>query len=157
MKNKRKRKYPNSPPSGEPWIWLLAEMLSHVGWRALSINARRVLERIMIEHMAHAGKENGNLIVTHRQFQEYGVNRNAVADAIAELEYFGWIKVTRKGRGGVGTGHPNHFLLTWMPEKDSHFCDAPWARTTPKRIEDWPKERRRLQRLRNRKAKAVSD
>ena len=85
MTTKRKSTQPNSPPSGAPWIWQTASLLASPAWRGMSINARRALDRIMLEHMAHAGTENGNLLVTHRQFIAAGVSRDYVADAIDEL------------------------------------------------------------------------
>jgi len=56
----------NRPPKDMPWIWLTREMLESPAWRAMDmLAARRVVERIILEHMAHAGTENGNLIVTY--------------------------------------------------------------------------------------------
>ena len=44
----------NHPPAGEPWVWLTRELLESDAWRGASINARRVVERLIIEHMQHA-------------------------------------------------------------------------------------------------------
>jgi hypothetical protein len=122
----------------------------------MSINARRALDRIMLEHMAHAGTENGNLLVTHRQFIEAGVSRDYVADAIDELEHLRLIRVTVRGRGGIGSHHANRFLLTWMPERGSRFCDDPWKRTDEARVKSWQQARKALKRKRQRSTQTKS-
>ena len=63
-------------------------MLESEAWRALSLNAHKVIDRVKIEHMHHGGTENGNLIVTHADFQAYGVRRQSIAAAIREAECF---------------------------------------------------------------------
>jgi hypothetical protein len=103
----------------------------------MTVNARRVLERILLEHMAHSGKENGHLQVTHRQFIEAGVRRNYVGDAIDELAYLRLIKITTRGRGGAGTGHSSRFLLTWFPERGSRYCDDPWKMVDAVHVQKW--------------------
>jgi hypothetical protein len=77
----------NRPPADMPWIWLTREMMESPAWRALGtcegVNERRVVERLMLEHMAHAGTENGNLVVTYRDFEAYGVRYKSIKTAIA--------------------------------------------------------------------------
>jgi len=137
MANIRKSRQPNSPPDGEPWVWVTANLLASYAWRAMTVNAKRVLERILLEHMAHAGKENGRLQVTHRQFIEAGVSRDYVGDAIDELAHLRLVKITTRGRGGAGTGHSSRFLLTWFPEKGSRYCDDPWKMVDAVHVQKW--------------------
>ena len=66
-----------------PWIWLTREMLESDAWRSLSRQARLVIDRVMIEHMLHAGTENGNLAVTYADFVAFGCRRGALAAAIS--------------------------------------------------------------------------
>ena len=40
----------------------------------MSRAARLVVDRVMIEHMAHAGTENGNLVVTYADFVKFGAH-----------------------------------------------------------------------------------
>ena len=142
MTRKRNSKQPNRPPDGQSWIWLTAEHLASAAWRGMSVNARRALDHIMLEHMAHAGTENGNLIVTHRQFVEAGVTKNRVGDALDELQHLRLIQMQR-GRGGAGGGVPNKFTLTWLPVKGSRVCGDLWKRTTNKDVERWHDGKRR--------------
>lgn len=44
------------------------EMLESPAWRALSFVARRILDRLEIEHAGHGGAENGRLICTYDDF-----------------------------------------------------------------------------------------
>src|SRR5436853_407723 len=60
--------------------------------------ARRVVERIILEHMAHAGTENGNLIVTYADFSGYGIRDKTITTAIAVAEALGWIEITVHGK-----------------------------------------------------------
>ena len=58
MSSKHTAKRANRPPAGAPWIWLTREMLEAPAWQAMGLQGRRVVERIMLEHMVHAGTEN---------------------------------------------------------------------------------------------------
>src|SRR5690349_15302677 len=86
------------PPEGEPWVWLTADLLTSHSWRALSVNGRRLMDRLLIEHMAHAGRENGRLKATHDQLVEYGLPRACIRAAIEHCEVLGLIEHHRGGR-----------------------------------------------------------
>ncbi len=84
--------------------------------RALSLVARRALDRIEIEHMNHGGADNGRLPVTYRDFEASGVRRHSVASAIRELAALGFIEITRHGYGGAAeTRTPSLYRLTYRP------------------------------------------
>src|SRR5262245_57742640 len=74
-----------------------AELLKSAAWRARSIYLVKLLDRLEIEHIAHAGKENGHLKVTYDQFVEHGISRRFVKHAIEEGEALGLLKVTERG------------------------------------------------------------
>ena len=83
--------------------------------RVLSQAAIRVMHRIEIEHMAHGGAENGRLIVTYDQFEEYGVYCHAISPALRELVALGFLEVTEKGCGGnANHRRANRFRLTYV-------------------------------------------
>jgi hypothetical protein len=69
-------------------------------FRVLSLSARRVLDRVEIEHAHHGGKDNGALPVTFDDFQRYGIHRHAVAPAIREVVALGFLEITQQGRAG---------------------------------------------------------
>lgn|SRR5262249_20652700 len=90
------------------------EMLNSPAWRALSLSAHRVIDRIAIELADHGGNDNGRLPVTKLDFMEYGISDRCVAPAIREAEALGFIRVTERGRGGNSDYHqPNLFFLTF--------------------------------------------
>jgi hypothetical protein len=76
------------------------DMLESDAWAALSINGRRVLDRLCIEHAHHGGTENGNLIVTYDDFVQFGIRRQSVKPAIDETVHLGLVEITELGRGG---------------------------------------------------------
>jgi hypothetical protein len=90
------------------------EMLESPPWRAQSLSARRALDRIEIERAHHGGKDNGRLPVTYNDFEDYGIDRHAIAPAIRELEALGLIEITEVGRAGNAEWRkPNLFRLTY--------------------------------------------
>ena len=88
-------------------------MMESPAYRVLSLSGRRVLDRIMIELGHHGGNDNGKLPVTYEQFEEYGIDRHAIAPAIRELEALGFLEVTQRGKPSAGEFRlPNLFRLT---------------------------------------------
>jgi hypothetical protein len=95
------------------WVPRFRHMLVSPAWRALSLAARRCLERIEIEHMQQGGKENGQLAVTYDHFVEYGIDRHAIAPAQRQLEALGFVEITEHGvAGNADHRSPNKFRLT---------------------------------------------
>ena len=91
------------------------EMLESPAWCVLSVSARRVLDRIELEHMYHGNAENGQLPVTFENFEEYGLDRKSIGPAIRELEALGFIEITQHGRSGNAEfRRPNKFRLTYV-------------------------------------------
>jgi hypothetical protein len=90
-------------------------MLESPAHRVLSLSALRVLDRILIEHAHHGGKDNGKLPVTYEHFVEYGMDRHAIAPAIRELSGLGFIEITERGHPSAGEfRNPNKFRLTFL-------------------------------------------
>ena len=91
-------------------------MLELPAYRVLSLAAHRMLDRLDVELGHHGGTENGNLIVTYRQFEAYGIHKDSVGPAQRELEALGFIEITERGcAGNAGFGKPNEFRLTFHP------------------------------------------
>jgi hypothetical protein len=92
----------------------LIEMLESPAYRVLSLSARKVLDRIEIEHAHHGGIDNGRLPVTYDDFLKYGIHRHSVRAAINELVALGFLEITREGRAGNAEWRqPNLFRLTY--------------------------------------------
>jgi hypothetical protein len=86
---------------GEQFAWQSIKMLESPAWRVLSLSARRVFDRIQIEHAHHGGRENGRLPVTFKDFEGFGIERHGIRPAIAELDALGLIRITQHGRAGT--------------------------------------------------------
>ncbi len=92
----------------------LIEMLESPAHRVLSLSARRIVNRLEIEHAHHGGTENGNLQTTYDQFVEFGIHRHSIAAAIRETVALGFVVVTEKGRAGNAEfRRSNRFRLTF--------------------------------------------
>ena len=85
---------------GGQFVAHLIEMLESPAFRVLSLSARRVLDRVEIEHAHHGGADNGRLPVTYDDFQRYGIDRHAIGPAIREACALGFLEVTERGRAG---------------------------------------------------------
>ena len=105
------------------------EMLESPAWRALTLSAHRVFDRVCVELAHHGGNDNGKLPVTFDQFVEYGIHRHAVAPAIRELEALGFLSVTQRGRHSAGDIRwPNLFLLTCVNCKSTPHPSHEWRK-----------------------------
>jgi hypothetical protein len=92
----------------------LVELRESPAWRVLSASAKKLLERIELEHAHHGGTENGRLPVTYNDFVQHGIDRHAVNPALAEAVALGFVEVTERGRGGNAEfRRPNLFRLTF--------------------------------------------
>ena len=69
-------------------------MIKSPAWSVLSLSARRVLDRIEIEHADHGGYDNGRLPVTYDDFEHYGIHRHSIAAAIRETVALGFAEIT---------------------------------------------------------------
>ena len=91
------------------------EMIRSPAWSVLSLSARRVLDRIEIEHADHGGNDNGMLPVTYDDFERYGIHRHAIAPAIRETVALGFAEITERGRAGNAEFRsPHKFRLTYF-------------------------------------------
>jgi len=120
------------------------KMLESYPFRALSLSARRVLDRLEIELAHHGGVDNGQLPVTFDDFQRYGIDRHAIAPAIRELVALGFVEVTEHGRAGNAEWRtPNRFRLTYK-HTNSAGPTHEWKRIqTTERASEKAKEARK--------------
>ncbi|MPZ31200.1 MAG: hypothetical protein GEV13_09430 [Rhodospirillales bacterium] len=100
----------SGPPKGKPWVWVTRDVLRSAEWRGLGINARRLIDFLLIEHMNHGGKKNGYLLAPREQLMKFGISSRHVTGAIEEARAARLIDVKR----GIGR-RPSTFALTWLP------------------------------------------
>ena len=89
-------------------------MLQSPAYRVLSVSAHGALSRIEVGHAHHGGEDNGKLPVTYEHFEEYGMDRHAIAPALRELVALGFIEVTEPGcAGNAGARQASLYRLTY--------------------------------------------
>lgn len=116
-------------PAG--FAWRLIEMLESPANRALSLSAKRILERLEIELYRHGGKpeENGNLPCTYEHFIEFGLHRHAIAPALRELTALGFVEITHQGcAGNAGYRQPTLYRLTYRHFGSHQETTDEWRR-----------------------------
>jgi hypothetical protein len=104
----------NKKTKDGPWIKLRLEMLASPAWIALGPAAKRVIERLVIEHLRHGGRDNGHLICTHRDFADYGIRYPSIAPAIRQAVDLGFVEITERGWRAAGYGKPAKYRLTFI-------------------------------------------
>lgn len=113
-------------PKG-PFVWFTRELLDSQAWREMPLAARRIVERVAIEHMSHDGTLNGALIVTYDDFEKFGVRRKSIAPAISKAVALGFLDVTGRGSRSYGIGHrPSTYGITWLPRCDGTPASNRW-------------------------------
>jgi hypothetical protein len=109
----------NAPPRDESWLWLTREMMESPAWAALPLASRRVIDRLMVEHMSHAGTENGNLKVSYDQFADFGLRRASLPEAIKVAVELGFIDIVSEGIVSYGAARrPAAYGLAWLHRAD---------------------------------------
>ncbi len=131
-------------------MWHTSKLMESPAWRLRSINARRVIDFLEIDHMAHAGTENGHLMATYDQLAEFGVPRSEIRGAIEELEFLGLIRWERGGRW-AGTNQPSKFRLTYYADRNHNSATNEWKGKTEEAIRVWRKNRAHLKSVRKKK------
>lgn len=130
-----------SPPIGEPWVWQTRALLSSPAWRAQSVNCRRLIDFILVEHMNHSGLENGNLKATYDQLVDCGLTRSEIRSATEVAEFLGLLKVIRGGRWAE-TNQPSIYRLIFLPTApDMQPPTNEWKGKTEEAIAEWKADR----------------
>jgi hypothetical protein len=104
------------PRDGQQWSWRTIAMLESPAFCALSLTARRILDRLEIEIAHHGGHGNGKLAVTYAALEDYRIDRHAIAPALRELVALGFLEITEEGRAGNREyRRPAKYRLTYRP------------------------------------------
>jgi hypothetical protein len=144
----------DAPPPNTPWVWVTKEMIESSAHRALSGAARKVIDRITLEHMAHGGGRNGQLEVTYADFRRYGIRGSSIYPAIEEAIALGFIKRVDPGRKAWGEfkGSSARYRLEWLPDCNGSPASNHWKRfqtvTEASEAADGAKQRVRMARSR---------
>jgi hypothetical protein len=112
---------PNQPPADQPWVWQSRSLRQSDAWRSAGINARRVIDFLLLEHMRHWGQANGRLKAPHRQLEVFGIGARYVAVAIREAEELGLVDSRHRRQRVAST-----YALTWLPLYDGTPATNRW-------------------------------
>jgi hypothetical protein len=130
-----------------PFIGETYEMLKSLAFNSLSPTAHLILVRLKIEYAMSGGRENGKIICTFRQLQDFcGARTAKVRAAIDELAGLGFIKVRNGVPGVKGFGRSTEFGLTYLPKPGTDIMPTDeWKRfdTTEKVVRAKAKVKRR--------------
>jgi hypothetical protein len=135
----------DGPPQGEPWCWLPRKLLQSHVWKARSIHCVRFLDFLLIEHMNHAGTENGNLPAPWAQLVEHGLGRRYIGAAVEEAAALRLIAVNRGGPRATKEAAMNRYRLTFYATRtkneDGHEYWIPptndWERVSAKSVREF--------------------
>ena len=131
------------PPTDQPWTWLTMELLESEAWRRQSVHSFRLISFLMAEHQNHAARENGHLMATYDQLEEWGIGRQYIREAIEEASFLGLIKHLAGGRY-ASTNQPSTFRLTFFADRDGAPATNEWKATTEEVCRAWSEQRRFL-------------
>lgn len=134
---------PKSDRPGQKWksgvieadcfVQLTLDLMNSPAWRALTDDARRLIDRLLIEHMRNGRVANGRLAVSHSQFAEFGLRRKNVKAAIDVAVALGLVEVTRVGLKVGGDNVPSRYRLTFVSSRVAKGE----ARRTPGPSDEW--------------------
>ena len=156
----------------EQFVYYTRDMIASPAYRVLSLQGRKVMRRLELEHMAHGGQDNGKLPCRYHDFITYGCRRNGLSAALIEVEALGFAKTITRGTRAHGNvpGKASTFLLTYLHTADGlatndwkKFSEVGGARAAVARAQrahsDWldaaqgsPRHRQRRQRRKKQNA-----
>jgi hypothetical protein len=111
----------NHPPADQPWVWQSRSLRQSDAWRSAGINAHRVIDFLLLEHMRHGGQANGRLKAPHRQLEVFGIGARYVTEAIRETEKLGLVDSNHRRQRVAST-----YALTWLPLYDGTPATNRW-------------------------------
>ena len=113
------------------FIMLFREVNKSYAMRAASGGCRKAIDRIVEEHFAHGGVENGNLEVQFEDFVRHGItSHDSVMPALREGCALGLIILTQPGRAGNAEHRASHkwavaFIKDWVT---GQYYGTKWKR-----------------------------
>jgi hypothetical protein len=114
---------------GEPFVQVFRSVINSYAWRAASRSCQLVIYRVLEEHMAHAGKENSNLLVTTDDFLKWGIDDESVSAATREAVALGLLYLSRRGRGGNAEHRVAHrWGIPFLKDSKGSFLGTEWRR-----------------------------
>jgi hypothetical protein len=106
----------------EQFVYYTRDMIGSPAYMALSLQARKVLRRLELEHMAHGGQDNGKLPCRYQDFIAYGCRKDGLSAALLEVEVLGFAITVKLGTRAYGNvpGKASTFRITYL-----HTAEGP--------------------------------
>jgi hypothetical protein len=113
----------------QQFVYYTREMIDSPAYRALSLQGRKILRRLELEHMAHGGQDNGKLPCRYHDFVKYGCRKNGLSAALIEVDILGFAPTMSLGTRAYGNvpGKASTFRLTYLPTAEGPATDE-WKR-----------------------------
>jgi hypothetical protein len=99
------------------FVWIPLDVMESPAWCGLSINARRIMDRLLIENHRHRGEANGKLRISYRQLADHGIGWRLIKKSVMELIDGELIEVTNKEWRGCYKPH-NLYRITFLGTVD---------------------------------------
>ena len=113
----------------------------------MSVNCNKLTLRLLLELINHGGLENGRLVCTYKDFQEYGLTRNKIRPAIEEADFLGLVKHQR-GERVFAKNQPNSYRITFYGTSEARDPTNEWKRITKERIDSFRSKKREQEKKR---------
>ena len=122
------------------FIAIEVEVMQSTPWRALTLTARRVLDRVCLELRDNGGYQDSpkhkGLCVTYQDFDDYGIDRHAIGPALREVVELGFLEIVQLGRAGNAEWRrPSRFHLTFINSQDIEPLHS-WKRHRHKSLQE---------------------
>jgi hypothetical protein len=105
----------NKPPKDTGWLFISLEMMNSPAWEVAPAEVKLVVLRLVQEHHAHAGMENGRLQTTYDQFERFGISRRRIKWAVRSAQALGFIDVLHRGSAYGDLTRKAEYRLTFRP------------------------------------------
>ena len=108
------------------------DLLDSVAWQSMKVNTRKLIDFLLREHRWHSSTENGALIATYNQLEEYGLSRRLIKSAIDDAVELGLIRIER-----VGTkAHPSLYRLTFLKDRGGAPATNEWKKVSARMVDE---------------------
>ena len=116
--------------SDEPFIMLYRGVVNSCAMRAASGGCRKAIDRIVEEHLAQGGVENGNLEVQFEDFVRHGItSHDSVMPALREGCALGLVILTQAGRAGNAEHRASHkWAVAFIKDRAGKYYGTEWKR-----------------------------
>jgi hypothetical protein len=89
-----------------PFVSHSLALLESPAWKLQTATLRKIIERLEVEHLRHAGTANGQLFVSYGQFVQEGISRRSIKPAFRLGQKLGLVDISRLARPSNSTIRP---------------------------------------------------